>query len=302
MSIDVLEHLTREQVFGVLRRIQFPLAQPDVFPEPTLETLRELQYRCVASIPFETLSLRLTEKREVDISLQGIYDRVVTNHRGGWCFSLNRLAFELLRSLGYTTQFTLARVCKPLNYGDPIVYTAKTHRVSLVRFEDGSKYVFDIGFGNTPMRPLPLKEGAVVEYFGHKRRMVKTVHNLAQPELLGNPAMEMWCMEEYLGDDKWTPCYAFTEQQFYEKDCELGNFHTCHSPHSIFFKAFWCVQGMLDGKVLLLMGNELKIRNATGTEKTIVFEKEQDRVDALAEYFGIVLTEEELKHHDQRIE
>ncbi|KAG0195880.1 N-terminal acetyltransferase [Mortierella sp. GBA30] len=302
MSVGAVEHYTREQIFGILRHIKFPLAQPDVLPEPTLETLRELQYRCVTSIPFETLSLRTTKSRAVDISLQGIYDRVVTNNRGGWCFSLNRLAFELLHGLGYTVQFTLARVCKPLTYGDPIAFTQKTHRISIVRFVDGSKYAFDIGFGNTSMRPLPLKEGATVEFFGHKRRMVKVIHNLATPELLGNPAMEMWCMEEYFGEDKWAPCYAFTEQQFYDNDCEMSNFYTSYSPNSVFFKEFWCIQGALDGKYYILMNKELKVRSATGTVEKIVFEKEQDRLDALEKYFGIVLTEDELKHHDQKIE
>ncbi|KAG0252103.1 N-terminal acetyltransferase [Mortierella polycephala] len=302
MSVGEQERFTREQIFGILRRIKYPLANPDVLPEPTLETLRELQCHCIASIPFETLSLRMTKSREVDISLQGIYDRIVNKHRGGWCFSLNRLAFELLRGLGYTVQFTLARVCKPQKYGDPISFSALTHRVSLVRFAEGPKYLFDIGFGNTSFYPLPLEEGAEVDFLGHKRRMAKTVHNLAQPELLGNPPEQLWCSEEYMGEDKWVPCYAFTEQQFYEVDCEVGNFYTCFSPQSHFFDQFWCFQGTLDGHYNMIIGNEFKIRSATGTVKKIVFEKEQERLDVLEKYFGIVLTEDELKYHDQRIE
>ncbi|KAF9905094.1 N-terminal acetyltransferase [Lobosporangium transversale] len=296
------EQFTREQLFNILRHINYPLENPDELPKPTYETLRELEYRCVTSIPFETLSLRLTKAREVDITLQGIYDRIINQHRGGWCFSLNKLAYELLRGLGFTVQFTIARVCKPLNYGDPIRFQMLSHRVSIVRLKDGSKYLFDIGFGNTSFYPIPLKEGAVVEYFGHKRRMSKTVHNEAQPELLGNPPQQLWLMEEYLGEDKWVPCYAFTEDQFYEIDCEMGNFYTCHSPKSVFYSSFWCVQATLDGKIYMLLDKQFKIRTATGNVETIVFTKEQDRLDALEKYFGIVLTEEELKYHDQKIE
>ncbi|KAF9356092.1 N-terminal acetyltransferase [Mortierella sp. AD094] len=302
MTVENIQHFSREQIFGILNRINYPLADPDVLPNPTLETLRELQYRCVTSIPFETLSLRTTKARGVDISLEGIYDRVVNNRRGGWCFSLNRLAFELLRGIGYKVQFTLARVCKPKQYGDPIVYGSFSHRISIVRFEDGTKYAFDIGFGNTSFYPLHLKDGATVEFFGHRRRLVKIIHNLAEPEILGNPAQEMWRLEEYLGEDKWTPCYAFSEQQFYDVDCDVGNFNSCYSPSSTFFTAFWCMQGTLDGNFHLLLGNELKVRTATGTKESIVFKKEQDRLDALEKYFGIVLTEEELKYHDQKIE
>ncbi|KAF9202254.1 N-terminal acetyltransferase [Haplosporangium sp. Z 27] len=291
MSIGDVEHYTKEQIFAILSRINYPLADPNVLPGPTLETLRELQYRCVTSIPFETLSLRTTKSRQVDISLQGIYDRVVNKRRGGWCFSLNRLAYELLLAIGFKVQLALARICKPLNYGDPIIYRSLSHRVSIVRLEDGAKYVFDIGF-----------DGATVEFFGHQRRMVKTIHNRAEPEILGNPAPELWRFEEYQGEDKWTPCYALTEQQYFEIDCEPSNFNMCHSPQSTFYGAFWCMQGTLDGKFHLLMNNTLKVRTATGTEETIVFEKEQDRLDALEKYFGIVLTEEELEYHDQKIE
>ncbi|KAF9101466.1 N-terminal acetyltransferase [Mortierella sp. AM989] len=303
MAVEIIEEpYTKEQILGILNRIKYPLADPNALPEPTLETLREIQYRCVTSIPFETLSLRTTKSRGVDISLQGIYDRVVNNHRGGWCFSLNRLGFELLKAIGFKVQFTLARVCKPLKYGDPIVFGSLSHRITIVRFEDGTKYAFDIGFGNTPYYPLQLKDGASIEYFGHRRRLVKTVHNRATPEILGNPVEELWSMEEHLGEDKWIPCYAFSEQQFYDADCEVGNFNANYSPRSTFFTAFWCVQGSLDGTIYLLVGKEMKIKTAAGVQQVIPIEKEQDRLDVLEKYFGIILTEEELMYHDQKLE
>ncbi|KAF9174840.1 N-terminal acetyltransferase [Mortierella sp. AD011] len=302
MTVENKQHFSTEQIFGILKRINYPLADPNVLPEPTLKTLQELQCRCVTSIPFETLSLRTTKTREVDLSLEGIYDRVVSKHRGGWCFSLNRLAFELLQGIGFKVQLTLARVCKPKQYGDPIVYGNFSHRISIVRFEDGTKYAFDIGFGKTSFYPIQLTEGATVDYLGHKRRLIKVIHNLSEPEILGNPAQEMWRLEEYLGEDKWIPCYAFTEQQFYDVDCDVGNFNACFSPKSVFLKVFWCIQATLDGTFYLLLGNELKVQTATGTTKTTVFEKEQDRLDALEKYFGITLTEEEMRYHDQKIE
>ncbi|KAG0003872.1 N-terminal acetyltransferase [Modicella reniformis] len=300
-AIGQVEHFTREQIFGILSHINYP-HKPDVLPEPTLENLRELQYRCVTSIPFETLSLRTTKSRGVDISLQGIYDRIVNQRRGGWCFSLNRLAYELLLAFGYKVQFVLARVCRSDHYGDPIVYGPLTHQASIVRFSDGAKYLFDIGYGNTFYYPIPLEEGGMVEYFGHKRRITKAVHNEAEPNLLGNPPEELWRVEEYMGQDRWMACYAFTEQQYYDIDCEMGNYFTSYSPKSSCFTKFLCLQGTPDGTYHLLINKQFKIRTSTGTQETIVFEKEQERLDVLEKYFGIVLTEEELKYHDQKIE
>ncbi|KAG0266572.1 N-terminal acetyltransferase [Linnemannia exigua] len=303
------EHFTREQLFGILNRIAFPLSHlpPNTLPAPTLETLQLLQTLLVITVPFETLSLRTTQSRAVDISLEGIYNRVVVQKRGGWCFSLNRLAYELLLGLGFRTQFTIARVCKPIHPDDPPRYSAKTHRVSIVRFLDeatgsDTKYLFDIGFGNTSQLPLQLKMGATVEFAGHIRRMSTRIHIEAKPEILGNDPLVMWCIEEYLPqDDKWSPCYSFTEQQFYENDCEVANFYTCHSPTSIFFKAFWCVRSTREGEFYILIENKFMIKNAHELVKKIDFQTEQDRLDVLEKYFDIKLTEDELKYHDSWI-
>ncbi|KAF8952660.1 N-terminal acetyltransferase [Podila verticillata] len=306
MTVTTEDHYTETQIFAILHRINYPLEKPDVLPEPTLETLRELNYRCMTSIPFETLSLRTTKARTVDISLEGIYDRVMNKHRGGWCFSLNKLAFELLRGIGFRVQFTLARVCKPKHYTDPIRYSGLTHRVTIVRFDD-SKYVFDIGFGPTSFYPLKLEEGFQIEYFGHKRRMTKVVHNEHEPEILGNPTVELWRVEEYLGDDdegneKWTPSYSFDERQYYEPDCDIGNFYCSSSPSSPFLTSFLVVQGTLDGVYKLLVNKEFKIRSTKGDVTKAIIETEQQRQDILKEHFGIVLTEEEWQHHDSKIE
>ncbi|KAG0280356.1 N-terminal acetyltransferase [Linnemannia gamsii] len=303
------EHFTRAQIFGILDRINFPLSHlpPNTLPAPTLATLQELQTRLVTTVPFETLSLRTTASRGVDLSLEGIYDRVVVQKRGGWCFSLNRLGFELLVGLGFRTQFTIGRVCKPFKPTDPLRYSAKTHRVSIVRFLDeatgsDTKYLFDIGFGNSAPLPLQLKEGATIEFGGHIRRMSTRTHIQAQPEILGNSPFEMWCIEEYLpADGVWIPWYAFSEQQFYENDCEVANFYTCYSPTSHFLKVFWCIRFTPVGEYYLLVDKKLMIKNANGLVKQIDFLTEQDRLDALKEYFDIVLTDEELKYHDSWI-
>ncbi|KAF9101486.1 N-terminal acetyltransferase [Mortierella sp. GBA35] len=303
------EHFTRAQIFGILNRISYPLSHlpPNTLPPPTLATLQELQTRLVITLPFETLSLRTTPSRVVDTSLEGIYDRMVIKKRGGWCFSLNKLATELLIGLGFRVQFTIARVCKPLKPDDPIHFTAKTHRVNIVRFLDettgtDNKYLFDIGFGNSSQLPLPLKVGATINYHGHIRRISTRTHIEATPEILGTAPYVMWCMDEYLpAEDKWVPCYSFSEQQFYENDCEMGNFYTSYSPNSVFFKTFWCIRSTLEGEYYLLLDKRFMIKNANGLVKQIDFKTEQDRLDVLKEYFDIVLTDDELKHHDSWI-
>ncbi|KAG0227187.1 N-terminal acetyltransferase [Actinomortierella wolfii] len=294
------KHLTREQILEVLKYIGFPLEHPDKLPPPTLETLQEFQYRAIITIPFETLSLRLSKERHVDITLDGILDRILSKHRGGWCFTLNRLAYEILLGLGYQVQWTLGRICKPERYGDPIVYGAPTHRMTLVRFENGKKYVVDIGFGTSFFKPIELRAGAEIEYFGHRRRMAQLEHPEANAAL-GNPPEKMWQVQEWQGEDRWVPCYAFTEALAYEADAELSNWYTCHAPQSPCYSRFWCMRGTADGKYYVLMQDEFKIRGANGTEFYRKCETEADREDVLAKYFGIHLTDEERQYNDQRL-
>ncbi|KAF9422879.1 N-terminal acetyltransferase [Entomortierella beljakovae] len=299
-EIQQQDQLTQEQVFAILKRISFPLSDPTVLPEPTFETLRELQYRCVTSIPFETLSLRTTKSREVDITLQGVYDRVVNQKRGGWCFSLNLLGLALVQALGYSAEYVLGRICDPRS-GDTPRFSGLTHRTTIVQLKDGSKYVFEIAYGATHFYPLELKDGAEINYFGNRRRMTKMQRPKDHQDFLGSPTLDLWCMYEYKVD-KWVPCYNFTEQRYLDIDCDVGNSFVCFSPRSELISVFWVMQGALDGSHYILMDNELKIRTSTGTGEKIVFEKEQDRLDALEKYFGIVLTAEELEYHDKRIE
>lgn len=51
MTIQESEYYTEEHTFAILRRIKYPVKNPNVLTEPTLDTLCELQYRCVTSVP-----------------------------------------------------------------------------------------------------------------------------------------------------------------------------------------------------------------------------------------------------------
>ncbi|KAG0338717.1 N-terminal acetyltransferase [Podila humilis] len=301
------EHLTQEQVFALLERIKYPLKNPKELPPPTIEALAELNYRWMTSIPFEIFALRASKDRSIDISLQGAYDRVVNQKRGGFCLSLNRLALDLLYGLGYTVQYTLGRVCKPLRYDDPIAFLGLTHRLSIVRFADGSKYIFDIGFGTSPYKPLKIGEGAEVEYFGHRRKLVTTIHNEETPHVLDIQPEELWQVQEFMGVDdqgqeKWCPNYTFTERQYYAVDCDVGNIWCCYSSNSPFYRSLWVMLGTLDGHYHILIDRHFKIRNGQGTVKSVYIETEDQRQEILKRYFDIELTEEEWKYYDIAIE
>ncbi|KAF9158588.1 N-terminal acetyltransferase [Actinomortierella ambigua] len=331
------KRLTREQTLKVLHHIGFPLEQPDQLPPPTFDTLTELQYRCVITIPFETLALRMTPERHINITLDGILDRVLNKKRGGFCMSNNRLLYELVIALGFQAQWVLGRACFTDRVGSPPMYRFSDHRVTIVMFRGeeggqgvgdsntinnnnnnnsnnrrnggGKKYMVDIGWGNSFFEPIELRVGAEIEYFGHRRRMKQVIHPDSRSAAIGNPEELLWLTERYMSErehegqeNPWVPLFVFSERQSYEVDVEMTNWYLCHSPNSSFLQRFWCIRGTADGKYLILMQDQFRIRSSLGTEKTIVCATEEQREQVLAEYFGIVLTEEERACNDQKLE
>ena len=75
---------------------------------PTREALDDLVYAHQCSIPFETIDMyRCTEPP--DLEPAHVFDKLVTQRRGGYCFELNTLFEALLASLGYQVRPCLCR-------------------------------------------------------------------------------------------------------------------------------------------------------------------------------------------------
>ena len=79
-----------------LRRIGLELPEPFV---PNSENLRKLQFAHCTTVPYENLDII----RGIPLRLddEGLYQKVVEEGKGGYCFELNGLFAWLLRELGY---------------------------------------------------------------------------------------------------------------------------------------------------------------------------------------------------------
>ena len=77
----------------------------------------------------------------VPIDLPSIYDNLVVNKRGGYCFEHNKLMYEVLKSKGFEVTEHLARV---VNNDTP--RAPMTHRVTLLHHQ-GATYLVDVGVG-----------------------------------------------------------------------------------------------------------------------------------------------------------
>src|SRR5688500_13068678 len=71
-------------------------------------SLSRLQRSHLLAVPFENLDIHWNQPISVDLGR--FYKKIVEQKRGGFCYELNGLFNELLRSLGFTTRLISARV------------------------------------------------------------------------------------------------------------------------------------------------------------------------------------------------
>ena len=121
---------------------------------PSVYRLRALHAAHVARVPYETLEIHLGRPTTVD-PLESVAR--VLRGRGGYCFHLNGAFSTLLRSLGYHVSWHRGGVQG--SPSEPAPGAAATHLVLTVVCE-GSPWLVDVGLGDGPLEPLPLRTGS----------------------------------------------------------------------------------------------------------------------------------------------
>ncbi len=116
-------------------------------PGTDLDALRILQQAHLSHVPFENIDVY--RQTGVSTDLNWSLDKVVTRHRGGWCFENNGAFGWLLRSLGFTVTYLGAYVL--LDIADPDNMAHLCLRVDL-----DEPYLVDVGFGDSFTNPIPL--------------------------------------------------------------------------------------------------------------------------------------------------
>ena len=106
-------------------------------------SLAELQELHLLSVPFENLHTHMDIR--IVLEIPWLYDKIVTQRRGGFCYELNGLFAELLRDLGHSVELLAARVYNGEKLGPPFDHLALV--------VDGA-WLVDVGFGAFSLHPL----------------------------------------------------------------------------------------------------------------------------------------------------
>jgi len=115
---------------------------------PNFDVLRRLTRKHLLSIPFENLDLHLD--RPIILSEKAFYDKIIREHRGGFCYELNGLFATLLDELGFKVSMLSARVARKGGGFSPNF----DHMTLLVQLEH--PWLVDVGFGDSFTEPKRL--------------------------------------------------------------------------------------------------------------------------------------------------
>src|SRR5512143_2252437 len=117
--------------------------------KPDVETLRGLQRAHMLTVPFENLDIAL--QRPIKIDEESIWEKIVSQNRGGFCYELNGLFAWLLKQIGFGVTYLNARVFdRDGNLGIDF-----DHLALLVQIPGKpGHWLADVGFGDSFMEPL----------------------------------------------------------------------------------------------------------------------------------------------------
>ena len=123
--------------------------------KPSLKYLKTLQKAHLMSVPFENLDIHY--RRKIILDYPKIFDKVVIEKRGGFCYELNGLFYHLLYHLGFDCHVIAAQVMSDQSqeFGRPF-----DHMAIIVNLGE-EQWLVDVGFGDGPISPLKIVEKEV---------------------------------------------------------------------------------------------------------------------------------------------
>ncbi|XP_059182558.1 arylamine N-acetyltransferase 2-like [Centropristis striata] len=248
--------------------------------EPSLQLLRSVHTCHLLSVPFENLTVHSGGRVRLELPL--LYDKIVKQRRGGFCYENNSLFSWLLSKLGFQVTLLSGQVRGVITgrYGPPF-----DHLILMVSL-DGQRWLCDVGFGAPGFSvPLSLETSGPQE---QDHRVYRIRNDMGMHFL-------EWQGDENRGADvDWIEIYKFTlEPRCLENFVEMCQYHQS-SPCSIFFCKSLCTV-LKPGGRLTYMGHRLTsttfpTKGTGGVLETTTRDlKDEEIPDVLAENFGVVL-------------
>lgn len=233
------------------------------------KTLRGLHVAHMQSIPFENLDIGL--KRPIRLTGEALWDKIIIQKRGGFCYELNGLFAELLRNLGFDITYLNARVYDRQGQ----LGIDFDHLTLLVQVPgQAGRWLADVGFGDAFNEPLDFEESG------------EQVQGLRAYRLERLPNGFVTWQRNY--DGAWERHYFFDLQPHrFPEEYEPACLYHQTSPRSSFTRASIISRATPDGRVSLEDRRLILTENGQRTERLIESKEEYERL--LRKYFGVRL-------------
>ncbi|PWH85596.1 arylamine N-acetyltransferase family protein [Brumimicrobium oceani] len=232
------------------------------------ESLKALHRAQHLAIPFENFDICLG--RNIQIDSKSIFQKLVRQKRGGYCFELNGLLVMALKAFGFDARPLLGRVHLSREI------TGRTHQTTLVTI-DNKSWIVDLGFGaEAPLIPIPLVYNEPISFENQSYRLVndEVYGYILQSNSKGH----------------WKNLYSFDLNPVFEIDIKLGNHYTSTHPDSFFTNARIAALPIENG-MISLYHNKLK-KTINGKEEITTLKDDSSYLDVLEQEFGIELDAE----------
>ena len=221
-----------------------------------LENLKFLQKQHLVHIPFENLDIHW--KRLILLDTKAFDEKIVEEKRGGFCYELNGLFYELLKELGFQSKIISARVFNGKDFGTEYAHLAILTKV------DGEVFLADVGFGDFTAEPLKF----VLDVEQKDENGVFLIRKFDDKYFeVVKKAGENW-QSEYIFKDLERDLTEFEE---------MCNFQQT-SPKSHFTQGKVCSLLLENGRKTLTDKKFIETRNGEKSETEINSEAEFDRI------------------------
>ncbi|MVM33850.1 acetyltransferase [Spirosoma sp. HMF4905] len=236
------------------------------WPDICLASLQTLHYQHLLAIPLENLAIHAGIP--IRLSVDALFEKIVTQRRGGICYELNGLFYELLLELGFTVKRVSGRT-----YTAGIGFNPEFDHLALIVQINEIDYLVDIGLGRRfPLYPLRLIVDSVQEDHTGCYRITQ-------------PAYGSFMLSQRTEAGLWENVYQFTLTPQ-----ELSAFDAmCHyhqtSPASFFTRNKVCTLITEEGRITLTDHSLKRTKNGQTYEQLVTSPKVFDQL--LTDYFGM---------------
>ncbi|WP_421972944.1 arylamine N-acetyltransferase family protein [Pseudoalteromonas sp. SSM20] len=195
-----------------------------------LSLISHIKAQHIAALPFSSSNVILNANLSLDED--ALFERLVFNKTGGYCFEHNKVMYVVLKQLGFNVRPLITRVLLDDNEGN-----GRLHRVTLLEFE-GEKYIVDVGFGvMNPRFIVPLKNADIDTISG--RYTIKAMAN------------NHYRLEYTPTNAEPITLYRFDLAEFTEMDCNIGHFYSSQFEGAAFVNNLVVSRVMENERVLI---------------------------------------------------